>query len=58
MHGFHGQLLHIDLNCGKSSWLPLEEARLRAFLSASASGPVCSTTMLLPVLTLSLRLTR
>jgi aldehyde:ferredoxin oxidoreductase len=32
MHGFHGRLLHIDLNCGKSSRLPLEEARLRAFL--------------------------
>jgi aldehyde:ferredoxin oxidoreductase len=38
MHGFHGQLLHIDLNCGKSSRLPLEEARLRAFLGGIGLG--------------------
>jgi len=38
MHGFHGQLLHIDLNCGKSSWVPLEEARLRAFLGGIGLG--------------------
>lgn len=38
MHGFHGQLLHIDLNCGKSSRLPLEEARLRTFLGGIGLG--------------------
>ncbi len=38
MHGFYGQLLHIDLSCGKSSWLPLEEARLRAFLGGIGLG--------------------
>jgi aldehyde:ferredoxin oxidoreductase len=38
MHGFHGQLLHIDLNGGKSSWHPLEEARLRAFLGGIGLG--------------------
>jgi aldehyde:ferredoxin oxidoreductase len=38
MHGFHGQLLHIDLNCGKNSWHPLEETRLRAFLGGIGLG--------------------
>jgi len=38
MHGFHGRLLHIDLNCGKSSWLRLEESRLRAFLGGIGLG--------------------
>jgi aldehyde:ferredoxin oxidoreductase len=38
MHGFHGQLLHIDLSCGKSSWLPLEDARLRKFLGGIGLG--------------------
>jgi len=38
MHGFHGWLLHIDLNCGKSSWLRLEESRLRAFLGGIGLG--------------------
>ena len=38
MHGFHGRLLHIDLSCGKSSWLRLEESRLRAFLGGIGLG--------------------
>ncbi len=38
MHGFHGQLLHIDLSCGKSSWHPLAEQRLRAFLGGIGLG--------------------
>ncbi len=38
MHGFHGRLLHIDLNCGKSSWRELEESRLRAFLGGIGLG--------------------
>ncbi len=38
MHGFHGQLLHIDLNCGKISWRELEESRLRAFLGGIGLG--------------------
>jgi aldehyde:ferredoxin oxidoreductase len=32
MHGFHGRLLHIDLNSGKHHRRDLEESRLRAFL--------------------------
>lgn len=38
MNGFHGQLLHIDLNGEKHSWLPLEEARLRGFLGGIGLG--------------------
>lgn len=38
MHGFHGRLLHIDLNTGKSSWRDLEESRLRAFLGGIGLG--------------------
>ena len=38
MHGFHGRLLHIDLNCGTSSWRELEESRLRAFLGGIGLG--------------------
>ncbi|MEO6163443.1 MAG: aldehyde ferredoxin oxidoreductase family protein [Candidatus Binatia bacterium] len=38
MHGFHGRLLHIDLNCGKISWRELEESRLRAFLGGIGLG--------------------
>ncbi|HEY2986327.1 MAG TPA: aldehyde ferredoxin oxidoreductase N-terminal domain-containing protein, partial [Candidatus Binatia bacterium] len=38
MHGFHGRLLHIDLNSGKSSWRALDESRLRAFLGGVGLG--------------------
>jgi aldehyde:ferredoxin oxidoreductase len=38
MHGFHGRLLHIDLNSGKSSWQDLEESRLRGFLGGIGLG--------------------
>ena len=38
MHGFYERLLHIDLSCGKSSWLRLEESRLRAFLGGIGLG--------------------
>src|SRR6202162_1368197 len=38
MHGFHGRLLHVDLNTGKSSWRDLEESRLRAFLGGIGLG--------------------
>ena len=38
MHGFHGQLLHIDLNCGKSSRHPLDQGHLRAFLGGIGLG--------------------
>lgn len=38
MDGFHGRLLHIDLSTGKSTWIALEEARLRAFLGGIGLG--------------------
>ncbi|MGH7774354.1 MAG: aldehyde ferredoxin oxidoreductase family protein [Candidatus Binatia bacterium] len=38
MYGFHGRLLHIDLNSGKSSWHDLEASRLRAFLGGIGLG--------------------
>ncbi len=38
MHGFHGRLLHVDLNSGQSSWSDIEEARLRAFLGGIGLG--------------------
>jgi aldehyde:ferredoxin oxidoreductase len=38
MYGFHGWLLHVDLDCGKSLRLPLEETRLRAFLGGIGLG--------------------
>ena len=38
MHGFHGQLLHIDLTSGKSSWRQLDESRLRAYLGGIGLG--------------------
>jgi aldehyde:ferredoxin oxidoreductase len=38
MYGFHGRLLHIDLSTGQSSWVDLEEARLRAFLGGIGLG--------------------
>lgn len=38
MQGFHGRLLHIDLNNGRSSWHDLEESRLRAFLGGIGLG--------------------
>ena len=38
MYGFHGRLLHIDLSTGQSSWVDLEESRLRAFLGGIGLG--------------------
>src|SRR5215467_11769463 len=38
MFGFHGQLLHIDLNSGRNSRRELEESRLRAFLGGIGLG--------------------
>lgn len=38
MYGFHGCLLHVDLSTGKSSWVDLEETRLRAFLGGIGLG--------------------
>ncbi len=38
MYGFHGRLLHIDLSTGQSSWIDLEETRLRAFLGGIGLG--------------------
>jgi aldehyde:ferredoxin oxidoreductase len=38
MFGFHGQLLHIDLNSGKNLRRELEESRLRAFLGGIGLG--------------------
>ncbi len=38
MFGFYGQLLHIDLDGGKVSRLPLEEASLRAFVGGIGLG--------------------
>jgi aldehyde:ferredoxin oxidoreductase len=38
MFGFHGQLLHIDLNSGRNSRRKLEEPRLRAFLGGIGLG--------------------
>src|SRR5258707_8522879 len=38
MYGFHGRLLHIDLSTGRSSWVDLDEARLRAFLGGMGLG--------------------
>jgi aldehyde:ferredoxin oxidoreductase len=38
VYGFHGRLLHIDLNSGKASWRDLEESCLRAFLGGIGLG--------------------
>jgi aldehyde:ferredoxin oxidoreductase len=38
VYGFHGRLLHIDLNSGKSTFRDLEESRLRAFLGGIGLG--------------------
>lgn len=38
MYGFHGRVLHINLSTGESSWLDLDEARLRAFLGGIGLG--------------------
>ncbi len=38
MYGFHGRLLHVDLSHGSSTWLDLEESRLRAFLGGIGLG--------------------
>ncbi|MBI4523068.1 MAG: aldehyde ferredoxin oxidoreductase family protein [Deltaproteobacteria bacterium] len=38
MHGFHGRLLHIDLDCGKSSWRNLSESRFQAYLGGIGLG--------------------
>lgn len=38
MYGFYGRLLHIDLSCGKSSWLQLDKSRVRALLKEMIAG--------------------
>lgn len=38
MHGFHGRLLRIDLTRRESSWIPLEESRLRGYLGGIGLG--------------------
>ena len=38
MYGFHGQLLHVDLTSGTSSWHTVGESRLRAFLGGISLG--------------------
>ena len=38
MYGFHGRLLHLDLSSGQSSWIALDESRLRAFLGGIGLG--------------------
>ncbi len=38
MNGFYGRLLHIDLSTGHSSWVDIEETRLRAFLGGIGLG--------------------
>ncbi len=38
MYGFHGRLLHIDLNSGKHRYRELEASRLRAFLGGIGLG--------------------
>ncbi|HEX9444979.1 MAG TPA: aldehyde ferredoxin oxidoreductase family protein [Candidatus Binatia bacterium] len=38
MHGFHGRLVHIDLNSGRSSERALDAARLRAVLGGVGLG--------------------
>jgi aldehyde:ferredoxin oxidoreductase len=38
VYGFHGQLLHIDLNTGASVRLPVGEARLRNFVGGIGLG--------------------
>jgi aldehyde:ferredoxin oxidoreductase len=38
MYGFHGRLLHIDLNTGKNFWHELGELRLRGFLGGVGLG--------------------
>src|SRR6266850_4203204 len=38
MYGFHGRLLQVDLDGGKSSWHDLAESRLRSFLGGIGLG--------------------
>ena len=38
MYGFHGRLLQVDLDSGKSSWHDLAESRLRSFLGGIGLG--------------------
>ena len=38
MYGFHGRLLQVDLDSGKSSWHDLAESRLRSFLGGTGLG--------------------
>src|SRR5437016_8266358 len=38
MYGFHGRLLQVDLDGGKSSWHDLAESRLRSFLGCVGLG--------------------
>ncbi len=38
MYGFHGRLLHVDLDAGASAWCALAEERLRSFLGGTGLG--------------------
>jgi aldehyde:ferredoxin oxidoreductase len=38
VYGFHGRLLHVDLDAGASAWCALAEERLRSFLGGSGLG--------------------
>src|SRR6188474_3047821 len=38
MYGFHGRLLHVDLDTAKCSWRDLDEARLRSCLGGIGLG--------------------
>src|SRR4026208_1736733 len=38
MNGFHGRLLYIDLSTGHTSWVDIEETRLRPFLGGIGLG--------------------
>ena len=38
MHGFHGQLLHVDLASGKCAWQDLNQSRLQRFLGGIGLG--------------------
>jgi aldehyde:ferredoxin oxidoreductase len=38
VYGFHGRLLHVDLDAGASAWCALAEERLRSFLGGTGLG--------------------
>ena len=38
MHGFHGRLLHVDLDSGRHRWRELGEERLRGFVGGIGLG--------------------